>query len=174
MKTVKSTIGSTSTFTFPVTDQIVRVVMRDGEPWFVANEIAALLGYARPKDAVAAHCKYPKILKGGDSEPFTLSPRGINIISEQDVYRLIMRSNLPAAKKFQNWVVSVVLPAIRKDGAYIMGEEKVLTGEMSEDDLIAKALSIVTKKLERLSKEKTQLESNKTSLALEDNATKQK
>lgn len=48
------------------------------------------------------------------------------IIPERDVYRLVMRSKLPAAERFEEWVVGTVLPAIRKDGAYIMGEEKAI------------------------------------------------
>ena len=43
-----------------------------------------------------------------------------------------MRSDKPEDKKFQDWVTRDVLPAIRKDGAYIMGEEKVASGETSE------------------------------------------
>ncbi len=50
-------------------------------------------------------------------------------ISEAGLYALILRSNKPEAKAFQKWVTSVVLPAIRKDGAYVIGEEKVATGE---------------------------------------------
>lgn len=54
----------------------------------------------------------------------------ITLISESGLYKLIMRSDKPAAREFQDWVTHVVLPAIRKDGAYIMGEEKVATGEL--------------------------------------------
>lgn len=44
------------------------------------------------------------------------------LISESGLYKLIMRSDKPQARDFQDWVTRVVLPAIRKDGAYIMGE----------------------------------------------------
>ena len=54
------------------------------------------------------------------------------IVSESGLYKLIMRSDKPIARYFQDWVTREVLPAVRKDGAYIMGEEKVRTGEMSE------------------------------------------
>lgn len=56
-----------------------------------------------------------------------------SLISESGLYKLIMRAQRinPAVVEFQDWVTKVVLPAIRKDGAYIMGEEKVVTGEMS-------------------------------------------
>ena len=49
------------------------------------------------------------------------------IITESGLYKLVMRSDKPQAKEFQDWVTGTVLPAIRKDGAYIMGEEKVVT-----------------------------------------------
>lgn len=55
------------------------------------------------------------------------------LIFESGLYKLIMRSNKPEAAQFQDWVTKVVLPAIRKDGAYIEGEEKLASGELSED-----------------------------------------
>jgi len=62
------------------------------------------------------------------------------LVSESGLYRLIGRSDKPEARKFQDWVNGDVLPAIRKDGAYILGEEKVATGEMSEDDGASEAV----------------------------------
>ncbi|MBD5585318.1 MAG: hypothetical protein HDQ88_09570 [Clostridia bacterium] len=104
----------------------VRVLIRDGEPWFVANDVAAALGYSIPKDAVSAHCNYVELLKGGDSQPFTDSPRGINIIPESDVYALIFRSNLPTAIQFRQWVCEKVLPEIRKTGSYSLQKVELL------------------------------------------------
>lgn len=60
------------------------------------------------------------------------NPR-ITLISESGLYKLIMRSDKPEAKEFQDWVTKTVLPANRKDGVDIMGGEKVATGKMSED-----------------------------------------
>lgn len=80
--------------------------------------MALALGYALPSKAVLDHCKYAKILKGSESELLTSSPRGLSIIPEADVYRLIMRSNLPDAVRFQDWVVEEVLPSLRKTGRY--------------------------------------------------------
>lgn len=93
----------------------VRVVMQDGEPWFVASDVAKALGYERPNDAVNAHCKKVNKFSYGDS------PQGAqpyNILPESDVYRLVMRSNLPGAERFQDWVCDEVLPSIRKTGGY--------------------------------------------------------
>jgi len=93
----------------------LRVVMgQDGEPWFVAKDVAVALGYAKPENAVAAHCKYQKTcpLESGGQV------RHVTIIPESDMYRLIIRSKLPSAEKFEAWVTEEVLPSIRKHGAY--------------------------------------------------------
>jgi len=96
----------------------VRAIDRGGDLWFIANDVAAMLGYKFPKDAVKVHCKCPILLKGGESSPFTSSPRGIMIIPESDMYRLVLRSKLPAAERFQDWLFDEVLPSIRKTGSY--------------------------------------------------------
>jgi prophage antirepressor-like protein len=99
-----------------VTGQPVRAVVVEGKPMLVATEIAAILGYKNPRETVGEHCKYTKLLKEIDSTPLTPIPRGINLIPESDVYRLIMRSKLPVAEQFEAWVTETVLPAIRNDG----------------------------------------------------------
>lgn len=95
--------------------QEIRVVQdANGEPWFVAVDIAMVLGYSNPQDAIRTHCK-------GVSETLIPSPGGTQlgkIIAERDVYRLIMRSKLPQAERFEEWVVGEVLPSIRKTGTY--------------------------------------------------------
>lgn len=96
----------------------VRVIMRDNAPWFVARDIAEALGYAKPQNAIAQHCKHAELLNCPELGHLTDSPRGISIIPESDVYRLIMRSNLPKAIDFQDWVVEEVLPSIRATGQY--------------------------------------------------------
>lgn len=96
----------------------VRIVMQDEQPWFVANDIAEALGYKHPKDSIRDNCKYAKLLKGEQASPLTDSPYGVKIIPESDLYRLIMRSQLESAEKFQDWVVEEVLPSIRKTGSY--------------------------------------------------------
>lgn len=94
----------------------VRTVEIDDKPYFVANDVAKALGYARPADAVTAHCKgsvkYRVLTNGGEQD--------IKVIPEGDIYRLIIRSNLPAAEKFEHWVFDEVIPQIRKTGGYQM------------------------------------------------------
>lgn len=96
----------------------IRVVQgKDGEPWFVAADVAEVLGYANSRKAVADHCKV--VMKRD-----TLTNGGVqalSIIPERDVYRLIMRSKLPKAQEFEEWVVGTVLPSLRKHGGYAMG-----------------------------------------------------
>lgn len=94
----------------------VRSTMIDNEPWFVANDIAKALGYVRPADAVTAHCKGSVkrryLTNGGEQET--------KFIPEGDVYRLIVRSKLESAERFERWVFDEVLPEIRKTGGYQM------------------------------------------------------
>ena len=99
----------------------IRVIAgQDGEPWFVGKDIASALGYSNTTEAIRTHCKHsvPFTWRSETLPPLeTLDPQTI-IIPERDVYRLIMRSKLPAAEKFEEWVVSEVLPSIRKTGSY--------------------------------------------------------
>jgi hypothetical protein len=93
----------------------VRTLLVDGEPWAVAKDIATALGYADTAQAIRKNCKKSKVYE-------VLSPgRGVQkttIIPESDIHRLIMRSRLPAAEAFQDWVCEEVLPSIRKTGSY--------------------------------------------------------
>lgn len=96
----------------------VRVVSIDGEPWFVGKDVAEVLGYANPADAMTKHCKgvakrYPLQTAGGMQE--------VRILSEPDVLRLIVGSRLPAAERFERWVFEEVLPTIRRTGGYGIG-----------------------------------------------------
>lgn len=92
----------------------VRTVVKDGEPWFVAKDVAEILGYKNTSKAISDHCK-------GGNETLLPSAGGmqtVKIIPERDIYRLVMKSKLPSAEKFEEWVVSEVLPSIRKTGGY--------------------------------------------------------
>lgn len=94
----------------------VRVVITTGEPEFVAKDAAEILGYANPQKAVRDHCKHAHPVGVNDS--FTpLDPQTI-VIPEGDLYRLVIRSNMPEAERFEAWVMDEVLPSIRKTGSY--------------------------------------------------------
>lgn len=109
-----STIPAVSPHVFLFDSSEVRTLLIDGDPWFVAADVATVLGYEKPRNAVAAHCKGALkrgVLTNGGNQDMTIIP-------ERDVYRLVMRSKLPSAEKFEEWVVGEVLPSIRKTGSY--------------------------------------------------------
>lgn len=116
--------GSNAIVSFDFEGKSVRGFEYAGEPYFVGNEVAAALGYANPKNAVQAHCKSLKLLKSLESGLLGIpcGPRGMNIIPERDVYRLVMRSNLPTAEAFEEKVVGEILPSIRKTGGYTISK----------------------------------------------------
>ncbi len=95
----------------------IRAVEVDGEPWFVGKNMAEALGYSNPRDALARHVddedKAAVVIHDGSQN------RDMTIINESGVYSLIFSSRLEKAKEFKRWVTSVVLPSIRKHGAYI-------------------------------------------------------
>ncbi len=91
----------------------------EGKAWFIGADVCAILGYSDAHDAVKKHCKSPKLLRTGESPVLGINPRGMTIINRADVYRLIMRSQHPAAERFEAWVVEEVLPAIQDHGGYL-------------------------------------------------------
>lgn len=108
------------TFNFSESKSEIRNVFVDGEPHFVASDIAKVLGYKKPRNAITMHCRYALkqgILTNGGKQQMTVIP-------ESDVYRLIMSSTLPSAQKFERWVMEEVLPNIRKKGFYSMNSSK--------------------------------------------------
>lgn len=116
----------------------VRTVEINGKPYFVANDVAKALGYVETAKAIRTHCK-------GVSEMDIPSKGGIQcmkIIPEGDIYRLIVRSKLPSAEKFEKWVFDEVIPSIRTNGGYIAGQET-----LSDEDLMAKAILVAQKKI---------------------------
>lgn len=117
----------------------VRTTEINGRPYFVANDVAIALGYKRPADAITQHCKgsvkHRHHTTGGIQE--------LKFIPESDIYRLIIKSKLPSAERFEAWVMEEVLPSIRKTGGYIAGQET-----MSDAELMAKALVVAQRQIE--------------------------
>lgn len=96
----------------------IRTTVIDGKPYFCGSDVASALGYKRPNDAISAHCRATVKY----STPISGKLQEINFISEGDVYRLIIRSKLPNAERFEGWVFDEVLPSIRKHGMYAAEE----------------------------------------------------
>ena len=102
----------------------VRTIEENGQILFCGTDVARALGYSNPRDAIIRHCR-GVVKRDGVSK--TTNQHGatteqtteMSFIPEGDVYRLIVRSKLPSAEKFERWVFDEVIPSIRKHGAYI-------------------------------------------------------
>ena len=95
----------------------VRVVIIDGEPYFVGKDVATALGYKEPEKAVREHV--PDKYKGVSVLDTPGGKQQVTVINEAGMYKLVMRSRLPNAEKFSDWTCEEVLPSIRKTGVYV-------------------------------------------------------
>lgn len=110
----------------------VRSLLINSEPWFVGKDVAEVLGYAKPLNAIAQHVDKDDSLKQGLTDSLGRQQKTI-FVNESGLYALIFGSKLESAQKFKRWVTSEVLPALRKTGQY---QVKELSGQ----ELMAKAL----------------------------------
>ncbi|MQW33547.1 BRO-N domain-containing protein [Sinorhizobium meliloti] len=137
----------------------VRTVMIDDQPWFAGADMLTVLFGKAGGNGWAYAMLSPEEQTKVDRTYLGLRPgKQMVVVSESGLYKLVMRSDKPEAKDFQNWVTRVVLPAIRKDGGYIQGEEHVVSGAMSEDELVFKAMEVMKRKIDRLSSENARME----------------
>lgn len=83
----------------------VKSTIANDEPYFVAKDVADMLGYKNSKKAVIDHCKYAELFNFNESLPSTNSPRGIKVIPEAGLWRLIIKSTLPEAQKIEEWMM---------------------------------------------------------------------
>lgn len=131
---------------FNFEDCHIRVVKDEtGEPWFVANDVTDALGYSNGRDAVAKHCKTQgvakrDILTSGGSQLAT-------VISEANLYRLIIKSPKPEAERFERWVTEEVLPSIRKHGVYMT--PSVIEQAILNPDMLIKLATTIKEEQER-------------------------
>ncbi len=107
----------------------IRILILKNNEWFVAKDIAQLLGYKDTKKAVDDHTKkavFIDSLNMGDISPTirgtVLHPQ-TKLILEADVWRLIIKSHLPEAEKIETWLMEEVLPSIRKTGSYSISQQ---------------------------------------------------
>ncbi len=139
----------------------VRIVIQDGEPWFIGKDVAIALGYKNPQEAIRNHVDTDD---KGMSE--VLTPGGkqnLPIINESGLYSLILSSKLPTARKFKHWVTAEILPCIRKHGIYMTDSvldqvmqkpelvllmAETLMKERAENDVMKMELSVIRPKAE--------------------------
>ena len=100
--------------------QDVRTVTINGEPYLVGKDVAEILGYSRPDNAIRNHVDDEDKLV----HQFSASGqnRNMTVINESGFYALVLSSKLPRAKEFKRWVTSEVLPTIRKHGMFATDE----------------------------------------------------
>lgn len=134
-----------------------------GMPWFLATDVCQLLGYKVSGSGVKHYLL--GLRKDADRKTFNTRTLGIfegivgtkgnplrTFITEAGLYTVIMRahSTRDGVEEFQTWVTKVVLPAIRKDGGYVMGEEKVASGEITAAEVEANLWRMFAKKVEAI------------------------
>lgn len=107
------------------------IMMIDGKEYFPAAHCARILGYSNPQKAVRDHCDEEGCTKRSVIDSLGRTQE-MKFINEGNLYRLIVRSKLPAAKKFERWVFDDVLPEIRRTGGY---------GGMNIEEVITKAVT---------------------------------
>ena len=125
---------------FPFGDRLLRVYGSREEPWFVNNEVCAILGHTNPRRAAASLDSDEKKVS------LVVTPKrgaqSTTLINESGLYALIMKSCTPQAEQFQRWVTKEVLPAIRKYGSYVMpGPEEEFLAKSRVDDAIARIIT---------------------------------
>lgn len=131
---------TTKTNTFKFAGLELRCVTIDGQPWFVAADVCKMIEITNPAVACRA-------LKPSEQAKFNLgSGRPAIIVTESGLYTLVLRSRKPSAQAFRDWVTGTVLPAIRKDGLYVQGEEKL---DLSNDADLAKMTLTVMEALQK-------------------------
>lgn len=95
----------------------IRVVADDkGEPWFLANDVCAILDYKNPRTAIQNHCREWGVLK--QDTPTESGLQAMVYVNEGNLYRLIAKSRKPEAQEFERNLFEVILPSIRKTGSY--------------------------------------------------------
>ena len=99
----------------------VRTLLINNEPWFVGKDVAEVLGYSKPLDAISRHVDNDDSVKHGLIDSVGRIQNTI-LINESGLYSLILSSKLTLAKAFKRWVTAEVLPTIRRHGFYATDE----------------------------------------------------
>lgn len=122
----------------------LRVIDRDGEPWFVATDVCAALQHKNTTVAMRA-------LDDDEQAKLNLGVVGgpVNVVSESGLYALTLRSRKPHTRAFRKWVTSEVLPAIRKNGGYMAPSVAALAVE-SPAEFMARALVMANETIQGL------------------------
>lgn len=144
--------------TFDFESNQVRVIEERNQVWFVAKDVAEILGYKKPENAVATHVdaedKTTTLIQGTGSN---YKSKAV-MINESGLYSLMLSSKLPTAKKFKRWVTSEVLPTIRKHGSYSAQQAEPVDLPRKPVDILRLVVQALDEQNERLDKLEETLE----------------
>lgn len=137
-------------------DTTINGFMYEGQPVFLAVQVAKALDYADPHQALMKNCKSlikldsvcATELNKINNLGIDVGPKGLILLKESDLYRLIMKSRLPSAEKFQDWVVEVVLPSIRRTGEFRTQEAAAGSKEGLREYRLKKAKELESRAVE--------------------------
>lgn len=142
----------------------VRVVTLEGNPWFVAADVARVLTIKNITDTLKS--SYIDTSERARFDLGAYAGNVVNLISESGLYKLIMRSDKPEAKRFQDWVTKEVLPSVRKTGAYVTGQPSISENPSIDTlDLLMAQAQLFPKLIERMKEQQRQIEEQGASLA---------
>ena len=142
----------------------LEILTFEGKEWFPAIQVAEILGYANPRDAISRHTKNKGVVNHD-----VLSNGGVQrkkFIDEGNLYRLITRSKLPQADEFEEWVFEDVLPSIRKHGLY--ATDNVIENTLNNPDYIINILTEYKKEKEQNLLLQKEVETNKPKVLFAD------
>lgn len=126
---------------FNFNDSEVRVLKINDQPWFVAKDIAEILGYENSRTMTR---RLDDDEKGVQNLHTLGGIQELTVINESGLYNAILGSNKPEARRFKKWVTVEVLPSIRRDGAFVAA-----TQEMSDEEIMARALFAAKRAIDR-------------------------
>ena len=138
----------------------IRTMEINGEPYFVGREVAMVLGYKNPLDALTKHVEEED--KGVANCDTLGGTQKMTVINESGLYSLILSSKLPKAKEFKRWVTSEVLPSIRKHGAYAVDEL------LNDPEFAIKTFTALKEERERSKRLSEQIEADKPKVIFAD------
>lgn len=153
-KTIKTMENEITIFEHPDLESIRVLFENDGNPLFVATDVAKSLGYTNPRAAIITHCESGNVVNRYVAHTSSVGGVSLKLIPESEVYSLIFGSKLPNALKFKRWVVEEVLPSIRKHGAY-MTPQKIEEALLNPDTIIQLAQTLKAEREMRVSAENT-------------------
>lgn len=144
----------------------IRTVEINNEPWFVGKDVAEVLGYSNPRKALADHVRDNHKMDGVTIRDSMGREQNPIVIDEAGLWSLVMRSKIPKAEAFQEWVTSEVLPAIRKHGGYLSPEK--IEEVLSDPDTIIKLATTLKKEQAKRREAEAKLEKAKPKMIFAD------